>query len=52
MFASSDDDKPMSIDRFIGLSEEDSILSMKEKEEIYQKIFKKLPKFFVLFGIY
>jgi len=46
MFASSDDEEPMSIDRFFGLSDEDNILSMKEKEEIYQKIFKRIESKF------
>ena len=46
MFASSDDEEPMSIDRFFGLSDEDNIISMKEKEEIYQKIFKRIESKF------
>lgn len=46
LYANDDDDKPMSIDRFFGLAEEDDTLSMREKEEMYNKLFKRIESKF------
>lgn len=41
-----EDGEPISIDRFLGLSEEDDQFSMREKQEFYEKIFKRIESKF------
>lgn len=41
-----DDDKAMSVDRFFQLSDEDNSLEMREKEEMYAKLFKRIESKF------
>lgn len=42
----NDDDKAMSVDRFFQLSDEDNSLEMREKEEMYAKLFKRIESKF------
>ena len=46
LFANDDDDKAMSVDRFFQLSDEDNSLEMREKEEMYAKLFKRIESKF------
>jgi len=46
VFSSYEDGEPMSIDRFLGLSEEDDQFSYREKQELYKKMFKRIESKF------
>ena len=41
-YGNDEDGEPISIDRIWGLSEEDTIMSKKEEEEFWEKIFKRI----------